>query len=32
MEQLKTREALASAGVEEHAPIWIGKQIETASY
>lgn len=32
MEQPQTREALAQAGVEEHAPMWIGQQVETASY
>ena len=32
MNQPQTREALAQAGVEEHAPMWIGEQIEVASY
>jgi hypothetical protein len=32
MEEPQTREALARAGVEEHAPMWIGEQVETASY
>ena len=32
MEQPATREALARAGVEEQAPMWIGEQFETASY
>ena len=32
MDEPQTREALARAGVEEHAPMWIGEQIETASY
>jgi heme-degrading monooxygenase HmoA len=32
MEKPETRAALAQAGVEEHAPMWIGEQIETASY
>jgi hypothetical protein len=32
MELPQTREALARAGVEEHAPMWIGEQVESASY
>jgi hypothetical protein len=32
MEQPQTREALARAGVEEHAPMWIGEQVETVAY
>jgi hypothetical protein len=32
MEQPATREALARAGVEEHAPMWIGEQVESVSY
>jgi hypothetical protein len=32
MEQPQTREALARAGVEEHAPMWIGEQLEVASW
>ena len=32
MEGPQTREALARAGVQEHAPMWIGEHIETTSY
>lgn len=32
MEQPSTQEALARAGVVEHAPMWIGDQVETVSY
>jgi hypothetical protein len=32
MEQPQTREALARAGVHEHAPMWIGEQVESTSY
>jgi hypothetical protein len=32
MEQPQTREALAHAGVEEHAPTWIGEQVEAITY
>ena len=32
MEQPATREALARAGVEEHAPMWIGEQVESVFY
>ena len=32
MEKPETREALARAGVEEHAPIWIGEQVEAVFY
>ena len=32
MEQPQTRETLARAGVEEHAPMWIGEQVEGVSY
>jgi hypothetical protein len=32
MDDPKTRAALALAGVEEHAPMWIGEQIEFTSY
>lgn len=32
MEHPPTREALARGGVEEHAPMWIGDQVETVSY
>jgi len=32
MELPQTREALARAGVEEHAPMWIGDQVDAASY
>ena len=32
MDKPETRAALAGAGVEEHAPMWIGEQIETVSY
>ena len=32
MERPQTREALARAGVQEHAPMWIGEHIETTSY
>jgi hypothetical protein len=32
MDKPETREALAGAGVEEHAPMWIGEQIEATSY
>lgn len=32
MEEPPTREALARAGVEEHAPMWIGEQVEAISY
>ena len=32
MNMAETRSALAAAGVEEHAPMWIGEEIEAASY
>jgi hypothetical protein len=32
MDQPNTRAALARAGVEEHAPMWIGEQVEAVSY
>jgi len=32
MEQPQTREALARAGVEQHAAMWIGEQIDAATY
>ena len=32
MDRPETREALARAGVEEHAPMWIGEQVEAVSY
>ena len=32
MERPQTREALPRAGVQEHAPMWIGEHIETTSY
>ena len=32
MKKPETREALARAGVEEHAPMWIGEQVEAVSY
>jgi hypothetical protein len=32
MDKPETREALARAGVEEHAPMWIGEQVEAVSY
>jgi hypothetical protein len=32
MDKPETREALARAGVEEHAPMWIGEQVDLATY
>jgi hypothetical protein len=32
MDKPETREALARAGVEEHARMWIGEQVEAVSY
>jgi hypothetical protein len=32
MDKPETREALAQAGVEEQAPMWIGEQVEAVSY
>jgi hypothetical protein len=32
MELPQAREALARAGVEEHAPMWIGDGVDVASY
>jgi hypothetical protein len=32
MEKPETREALGRAGVEEHAPMWIGEQVEAVAY
>jgi hypothetical protein len=32
MDDPKTRAALARAGVEEHAPMWIGEQVEAITY
>ena len=31
MEKPETREALARAGVEEHAPMWIGERVDAAT-
>jgi hypothetical protein len=32
MDKPETRAALSRAGVDEHAPMWIGEQVETVSY
>jgi hypothetical protein len=32
MEEPQTREALARAGVQEHAPMWIGEEFEASTY
>lgn len=32
MEKPETREALARAGVEDHAPMWIGEHVEASAY